>query len=588
VALRDGGLAPYLPGQMVEVPRTASVQIRQQLDRVWETWLVFRRALEQFTSQRAAGEDFSASLQTIEDTSIALISQTDSAVRLFEAEATRKLFYLRVIQAGFFACALALLGSGAWWTRKSVLAPLKLLKEETERIGAGDLSTPVRVAGLAEIDVLSGAFQAMQDKLSASQTDLRQWAETLEQRVVQRTRELDALYEISREISSRLDIRQVLESVTSKARMLLSGEVAVLCLLDESNQALGITSYDGPAGAIVGETTGCQAGFAGEVITARQAQTCEPGRCEGFCSILSPDFQTSHLAAPLWAGNHVIGALCVGWRAPGAFSEEAVQLLTKLANSAAVAIENARLYAQAERVAALEERQRIAADMHDSLGQTLSYLGLSIDYVCELLAERRNEEVCTQLERARQAVDQATREVRTAISHLVDETPPHQSLQDRLKELVREFKRREASQIEWSNMLEDRLDLPGAQAEQVLRVASEALSNACRHSAAKSMRVELRKLPADYVLVIADNGQGFDPGKTAVEHQGHFGLQIMQARAALLGGQCLVESQPGHHGQPALACGGRRSEHGSTVMGCGRNTAKCYRSRAEAWLRALG
>ena len=122
---------------------------------------------------------------------------------------------------------------------------------------------------------------------------------------------------------------------------------------------------------------------------AISAMICGVSSCQGGCRMLSDEYRVSHLAAPLRIGDRVIGALCVGSPAQNHFAAESADMLTKLANVAVIALENARLFAQAERVATLEERRRVAAEMHDGLGQTLSYLGLMTDQVVEFLSDGR-------------------------------------------------------------------------------------------------------------------------------------------------------------------------------------------------------
>jgi nitrate/nitrite-specific signal transduction histidine kinase len=221
----------------------------------------------------------------------------------------------------------------------------------------------------------------MRIRLNDTRGELDQWKSTLEERVAQRTRELETLNEISREISSRLDVQQVLNSVTEKARALLGGEVASLCLVDESQHWLKLQTLSGPKHAIVGNTMRADNQFADAVLAGESIMICGVDSCRGGCRMLSDEFRVSHLAAPLRIGDRVIGALCVGSPAQNQFVAESANMLTKLANVAAIALENARLFAQAGRVATLEERHRVAAEMHDGLGQTLSYLGLMTDQV---------------------------------------------------------------------------------------------------------------------------------------------------------------------------------------------------------------
>lgn len=544
-ALRDGGTAPYLPDQTVEIPPPRSHEIETQLDQVHQTWEVFRKGLDQVANGTQGSPEIAAAFQIVEETSSALVDQADTAVRLFEIKATQKVIRLRGMQIGFFISALLLSAVGGWLIKKSVLEPLRALGREAERIGEGDLSTPMTTSGPDEIAVLANTFESMQAQLKTSRAELVAWNEKLEKRVAQRTRELDALYEVSRDISSHLEVQHVLGSVTEKARGLLDGEVAALCLLDSNGRTLTLKAHNGPAEAISGEQTNCQTGLANQVLSGKQTLTYEDGKCVGMCGILTPPYHVSHLAAPLCAGDQDIGAMCVGSSTSNAFSEDAPFLLTKLANSAAIALENARLYAQAERVAALEERQRIAADMHDGVIQTMSYLGLSIDQICDRLESGQNDEALERLEWTRDIIDQLNDSMRSAIANLVDNTPPRQNLQDRLEALIGEFERQNGSVVKWKTSLEMPLVLSRDAAEQVLRVANEALLNAYRHGQASHINIGLQEVGSDYILAVEDNGRGFDPTSPPADGRRHFGIRIMQARAARLAGQLSIQSDPG-------------------------------------------
>ena len=110
---------------------------------------------------------------------------------------------------------------------------------------------------------------------------------------------------------------------------------------------------------------------------------------------------------PLKIEQQIIGALCVGSEKAGQFRDEFIAALTKLANVAAVALQNARLYEQAERLAALEERQRIAAEMHDGLAQTLSYAKLAANQSALLIESGQEAEAVQTLEKVSEALNQA-------------------------------------------------------------------------------------------------------------------------------------------------------------------------------------
>lgn len=543
-ALRYGGQAPYLPDRTVDVPATRSPGILAKLDQVHDAWNTFTAHLDVIIAGDPNSPEFTAAVQAVERLAPDLVQGADDVVSLYETASALKVARLRWIQVAFFASVLVLLAIDSLFVRKFVGVPLAALRSTAERIGRGDLNTPVEVTGPREIEHLAHSFETMRAQLKTSKQELIAWTEQLEARVDQRTRELAALYEVSREVSSRLDINHVLRSVTDKAQELLGGQVAALCLLEEeSGQTLRLRALSGPQEALSGARVSAQRSPAAQVLTRDRALQCGLGRCAGSCGILAAPFRVSHLAAPLWVGDRVTGALCVGSPTEGHFSDEAVMLLTKLANSAAIALENARLYEQAERVAALEERQRIAAEMHDGLAQTLNYLGLKTGQVAEFVEAGRAEEAMHELGRISIAIAQSSQEVRQSIACLQDGPQPHHALQDLLAETVDEFASDGGPPIDLVVRPQAPLLLPPDETEQVLRVTREALLNARRHARAGHITVCLEQEEGEATLTVEDDGGGFDLKAPAVSGGAHFGLSIMRARAARIGAQLAIHSR---------------------------------------------
>ncbi len=539
-ALRDGGSALYLADRVVNLPSTQDAQLLAALDEQQTSWDAFRTTLGDITS--SSPENF-ASLQAIlEEQSDDLVQKADVVVRLYETNSTAKVNRLRVIQVTFLVCALALLAVGAWLTRRSLLKPLQGLSLAAKRLGENDLETQVQVEGPEEIRALSHAFDNMRSRLRAARGELIQWNATLEQRVAQRTQELETLNEVSREISSRLNLQQVLNSVTDKARTLLGGEVASLCLVDENQRWLKLQALSGPRYAIVGEIMPVNDEFSSKVLSENHALICGMDNCQGGCRMLSTEYRASHLAAPLRVGDHVIGALCVGSLSQNQFAEESTDMLIKLANVAAIALENARLFAQAERVATLEERRRVAAEMHDGLGQTLSYLGLMTDQTMEFLSDGQDEVALERLQKTRETIERAAGDVRRAINNLMDESSSSEiDLNVRLQNAVSEFAKENGLGFSWSAEVSPRCSRQVA--GQVLNVAREALKNIARHADAKHVAVRMGESDGHYFVAIEDDGKGFDAAQP--EPNGHFGLKIMQARAMHIGGYVDIESEQG-------------------------------------------
>jgi len=530
-ALKNGGTASDLSGRTVDLPPARDRQLLSQLDQVEQTWGAFRAPLGGVLNSEPISPD--------------LVRQSDDVVRLYEATANRKISLLRWMQIGFFTAALVLLGIGALITRKSVLRPLKDLRIAAERIGSGDLDTPVQVAGAGEMRLLADTFEVTRQRLLDSQKELLAWTDSLEERVQRRTRELEGLYQVSRDISSRLDIRDVLSSITQQACQLLNAEVAFLCLVDETGQVLNLHASSGPTEAVVRSSAFLHDPIPSQVLAGERTLPCGVDGCLGSCGIVDAPYRVSQLVAPLRMGERVIGALCVGSSSLAAFSQEAEHLLNRLANSAAIALENARLYAQAERLATLEERQRLAAEMHDGLAQTLNYLRLAVYSADAQIDSGQQAEALATLERMLRALNQADSEVRRAITSLQEDFPLYYTLQEQLAKLAEEFSAGN-SKVKWVTSLKVPLVLPPEETEQVLRFSREALLNACRHSQARHITLRLEQDDGQARAVVEDDGQGFDPS-AAPESDGrpHFGLKIMDARASRVGGKVEIFSTLG-------------------------------------------
>ncbi len=218
-------------------------------------------------------------------------------------------------------------------------------------------------------------------------------------------------------------------------------------------------------------------------------------------------------------------------------------MLTKLANVAAIALENARLFAQAERVATLEERRRVAAEMHDGLGQTLSYLGLMTDQVVEFLSDGKETSALQRLHKTRETISKATSDVRRAINKLMDDTPVSKDLCTRLHDTLDEIASQHDLESVWRSDTDSAPDCSPQIAEQVYNITREALTNAARHAHAKQLSVQVGRSDGNYFVTVEDDGNGFDTSQPAPS--GHFGLQIMQARAKHIGGTVELQSMPG-------------------------------------------
>lgn len=370
-------------------------------------------------------------------------------------------------------------------------------------------------------------------------------SEELERRVAERTRRLEALYEISDEISSQLNINRVLHSVTEKAQELLDSDIAFLCLLDEGDASVNLRSTSGSAEAICARCALADEPAIQQVLHA-DGTACAVDEGSGSCGIVSAQFRRSHLAAPLRVQGRVIGALCVGDKDAGHFSEDDRKLLAKLANSAAIALENARLYEQAEQTAVLEERQRLTAQMHDDLLQSLSYVRIKLHQLAEQLesgVDTPSRHVRA-VEQIGEHIDTIAHEMRETILGLQTPPQPAATLQQELAELIVGVNAQSAVPIELATDGGSPLILSADTLEHVTKIAREALLNATHHAGADSITMTVTYAAETAELTVVDDGAGFDPEAPPTDGS-HFGLKVMRARAARIGGRLDIDSEPG-------------------------------------------
>ena len=189
--------------------------------------------------------------------------------------------------------------------------------------------------------------------------------------------------------------------------------------------------------------------------------------------------------------------------------------------------------------ARLEERQRIARELHDSVSQALFSVELQLS-TAELLLEQNPAAARQPLTQARRTVHEAANDLRALIADLRPPALAGKALAEALQDLARSLE--EVEGIPVTVQVDAQGRLSEAEEAELYRIAYEALNNAVRHGQARRIRVELELRPPAFRLVVADDGQGFDPQKVPA---GHWGLVGMRERAESLGASFRLETAPG-------------------------------------------
>lgn len=201
------------------------------------------------------------------------------------------------------------------------------------------------------------------------------------------------------------------------------------------------------------------------------------------------------------------------------------------------------LFEQVRRLAILEERDRLAREMHDSLGQVLGFVNLKAKVASDLIGRGHPAVAAEELEQMRTAVQEAYQEVRQAILSLRT-TPQGEGLLASLREYVQRL--REQSGLDIRVEAPDHLRFPPAVEAQVIRIVQEALTNVRKHAQAKTVTVRFATEPPDgTVVTITDDGRGFNLSDVEAGRGTRFGLLTMRERAETVGGTLAVQTAPG-------------------------------------------
>lgn len=219
--------------------------------------------------------------------------------------------------------------------------------------------------------------------------------------------------------------------------------------------------------------------------------------------------------------------------------DEELPFLQAVADQAALAVENARLIKALKGKAVLEERQRIARELHDSVNQVIYGIGLGARAGLAHMAAGKAEAVEGALHYIVAQAEAAIVEMRSLICELRPESLEQEGLVGLLERQLATLEARHDLSVE-STLVEP--SLPLEQKHALWRVLQEALANVTRHSQATQLQLFMRTEPDILKVIVQDNGIGFDPTQP---HPGHYGLHTMRERVEPLGGTLAIEGHPG-------------------------------------------
>lgn len=453
---------------------------------------------------------------------------------------------IRSLQVILISCGIAALGLLVYFFQRDFLLPLMHLRHWVHLIRGGFLHAQIPVVKDAEFADLAEDLNMIGIMVLKLSEDAEKQLQDHTKHITSKTRSLQILYDLSASINYSGNMDDLLGKFLNTICDVANAEAASVRLYEDNHFRLvrshGLNKFhkldehqldvnDYPRGKEVLE---------GKVVWDEAVDWDLRG--------LPADSNRQNIgivSVPLAYRDRILGLfnLFIDVHNLGNRNEMR-SLLLSIGQHCGMAIEKTRLDAEAHRLNIIEEREHLSHELHDSLAQTLVSLRFQIRVLDETVESDDKKSIWQQLERIESTIDEANTELRELITHFrapIDK----RGIMVALKQIVRRFQEETNISIflqqEWPEVT-----LPGNIETQVLRIIQEMLANIRKHSKAHAVRILLSgDNKGEFSVLVEDDGIGFDKPVTSSHPGEHIGLGIMRERAQKIGGELLVDSEPG-------------------------------------------
>jgi len=351
-------------------------------------------------------------------------------------------------------------------------------------------------------------------------------------------KKLSALIQAAAAVVGEVDLDHVLRRLVSEARSTTRARYAALGVLGFHGVLSGFT-HEGLEAGVANKIGSLPQGrgVLGTVVRERRTIVLDniADHPDSFGFPEHHPHMVSFLGVPIMAGDKAFGNLYLTDKA-GGFDGSDVEMVEALATIAGAAINHARLRDQLEEVAIIQDRDRIARDLHDSIIQDLFAIGLSLQSLSERVADESSARV---LADSVDRLDDAVEALRDFIYDLKSNSALRPSLEQQLEATIDRFQSAYPNAVTLA--CDGVADVDPSMTEQFVMLASEALSNALRHSGSGEVTVSVNRSDNAVSLVVEDTGAGFDADATT----SGMGLMNMRDRVRRLNGEIEVRTVPG-------------------------------------------
>ena len=448
-----------------------------------------------------------------------------------------------------FILALYLLSLLLKQVQTNFLQPLNNLRAWSEEMLDDNHSARISIKSQGEFSEIFKGINILSDRLETLTLDMQSQVRKQTKHIQRKTHSLEVIYDVAASINISRDLDDLLTRFLFTLKDVVHARAAAVRLLTDDNQMRLVASVGLDDDLMEREQTipsnECLCGIAykdGDVLFQDDVKKCDKilGR-----TFFDDEKNIGMIAVPLQYRGKTLGVYNLFVNNREFHNEEEIEnLLTSIGRHLGMAIDKARSEDEANRLSLMEERNRLAHELHDSLAQTLASLRFQVRVLDETLRGGQEPDVWHELEKIENNIDEAYSELRELITHFrapIDK----RGLIPAVEHLIERFQYQTDISIflqkEWNV-----LQLPASIEVQALRIIQESLNNIRKHSQAHTVRVILRSdTQGDCSILIEDDGVGFaNVPDSDVVLGDHLGLSIMHERAKRIGGTVKIESEP--------------------------------------------
>jgi two-component system nitrate/nitrite sensor histidine kinase NarX len=432
--------------------------------------------------------------------------------------------------------------------KSQLLIPLAHLGDWTVKMRRGNLSAQMPVPPKGELADVARDINDLGESLRSLSREMDQKVREQTHRLQKKNTSLEILYDVAASSNTARDINELLVRYLETMANILDAHAGTVRLINDDNYMylIGSTGIDNPIVEkernVPIERCLCAQSYSKRVISCKNKRFL----CGNLLySSLPYGDKTYAIAIPLQYRNRTLGIYNLFVEDEKTINNpDIVNILTNIGQHISLAIEKARLDDESNRLTIMQERTMLAHELHDSLAQTLASLRFRVSLLGQTLHQGDQQNALQEVIQLKNGLDEANTELRELLAHFrvhMDERgliPATENLVERFKKEsdIAVFFQTDCSQVK----------LPPLVEVQVLHIIQESLANIRKHSKAENVRILIRCDEEDrYHVLIEDDGIGIESTTMHGQPGEHVGLSIMQERARRIGGELIIESEPG-------------------------------------------